>query len=235
MEYPYNIEDLATQSGVTTSSAYAFIKKNQAFVKENSIRIHRKVKYNQAVLKLFLDYYRGGEAASSTEGIEKSNQNEATESLPEGSESPSEPLNSTPSRNTEEELERLREAVESLKEQLNETQATLKKVDAERGELLKQNGLALMMLQQEKQEKLLIQQEKKLLEQERDKLLQAPQPIPVNEQQPERLNEIQHTVEEKEQETPPNKKDDACQAEVNDAHQPEQRKRSFLGWLFGRK
>lgn len=153
MEYQYAIEDLASLSGITTQSAYAFIRKNKAFVDEHSTRIHRKVKYSKAVLKLFLDYYKpdhGDETqtapidAPADERIAVPNN---TVSLQE--------FNDQKQR-YEEELAKVRAERDALREQLDRAYQDLDARKQEVSDLIRQNGLVLLTLSQEKQEKQLL-------------------------------------------------------------------------------
>ena len=149
MNYPFTIEDLAKKCQVTKQSIYNLISKNKEFIKNNSIKQGRKIKYNQAVLDWFLGYY------------DKLEQDTVEDEAPQQpAEAPTEPLEPTldettpkpaeaPTGAVEAEIAALRQEVEELKQQLAAK-------EAERLELLKQNGALILTLQQEKQEKLLL-------------------------------------------------------------------------------
>ena len=53
MEYKYTINDISETVKISKPSLYALIKKNSAFIKDNSIRKQRKIYYNQAVMDFF--------------------------------------------------------------------------------------------------------------------------------------------------------------------------------------
>ena len=65
MEYPYSIKDISSRVNKTVQSLYTLIKKNQDFINDNSRKQGRNVKYNQAVMDWFINYY-GVEAAQET-------------------------------------------------------------------------------------------------------------------------------------------------------------------------
>ena len=152
MNYPFTIEDLASKCQVTKQSIYNLISKNKEFVKENSKKQGRKIKYNQAVLDLFLGYYDKleeapaeetitPEAEQPTEAPEKPTEAPAAESTPEAPEAPAEGLQA--------QIEALQGQVRELKEQLAAK-------EAERLELLKQNGALILTIQQQQQERMLL-------------------------------------------------------------------------------
>ena len=57
MEYPYSIKDISSRVKKTVQSLYTLIKKNQGFINDNSQKQGRNVKYNQAVMDWFINYY----------------------------------------------------------------------------------------------------------------------------------------------------------------------------------
>ena len=57
MEFPYTIKDISIKVGKTSQSLYTLINKNKEFINENSRKNGRYVKYNQAVLDWFINYY----------------------------------------------------------------------------------------------------------------------------------------------------------------------------------
>ena len=143
MDFPYTIDDLSSKCKVSKQSIYSLIKKNQEFVKQNSTRKGKKVKYNQEVLNLFLDYYGEDKA-------EDPNQKDPEEAIeannaPQKAEEPS----ATVSQDTaaEDRIRALESEIEALKKEL----ASAKEQNAE---LIRQNGQVLLLLQEEKQEKI---------------------------------------------------------------------------------
>ena len=57
MEYPDSIKDISSRVKKTVQSLYTLIKKNQGFINDNSQKQGRNVKYNQAVMDWFINYY----------------------------------------------------------------------------------------------------------------------------------------------------------------------------------
>ena len=147
MNYPFTIEELASKCQVSKQSIYNLISKDKDFIKENSIKQGRKIKYNQAVLDRFLAYYGkvDGEEETTPEAPQKPI--EAPINVPE--ETTTNKPNETIIEPLEAQIVLLRQEVEELKQQLAAK-------EAERIELLKQNGALILTLQQEKQEKMLL-------------------------------------------------------------------------------
>lgn len=143
MEYPYTIEDLSSKCKVSKQSIYSLIKKNQEFVKNNSSKSGKKIKYNQDVLNRFLDYY-GMKEAEETSANAPETPIEA-ENAPQKAEETS--ANSPQDNNAQDQIKALEGQIEALKQELAATREQNK-------ELIRQNGQVLLLLQEEKQEKL---------------------------------------------------------------------------------
>ena len=169
MNYPYTIDDLASKCQVSKQSIYGLIKKYKDFVNENSRRQGRKIKYNQAVLDMFLEYYGGSEqeVPAQEETLTRAtppewgdvgdqlseaaeNLQEQTARLTEERDSLQQQLDEVKQKLADSEAERqsLAAEIDSLRQQLQEK-------EGERHELLMQNGALILTLQQEKQEKIL--------------------------------------------------------------------------------
>lgn len=142
MTYQYAIEDLASKCQVSKQSIYNLLSKDKDFIKQNSTRQARKIKYNQAVLNKLLLYY---------------NKPEETDHAQEAIEAPTIVSETSPDKTTNETTEAivapLKAEIEALKKELEELRQQLAAKEAERMELLKQNGALILTLQQEKQEK----------------------------------------------------------------------------------
>ena len=130
MEYKYTINDIARETKVSTQSLYSLIKKNKEFINKNSTRKQRKIYYNQEALNFFINYYQP-EIAQET--AQETIQEEKAEI----------------SNKAVEEIEALKAEIEDLKRQLSEK-------EAERKELLQQNGALILTIQQQQQEKMLL-------------------------------------------------------------------------------
>lgn len=143
MDFPYTIEDLSSKCKVSKQSIYALIKKNQELVKKNSTRKGKKVKYNQEVLNFFLDYYGINEAEDpSPEDPERALE---AENAPQEAEDPS-PI-SPQDKTAEDKIRALESEIEALKKELASARE-------QNNELIRQNGQVLLLLQEEKQEKI---------------------------------------------------------------------------------
>ena len=143
MDFPYTIEDLSSRCKVSKQSIYSLIKKNQEFVKNNSSKRGKKIKYNQEVLNLFLDYYGVKEAEEpSADAPEKAPEAENT---PQKAEEPSATVSQD--EPAEEKIKALESQIEALKQELAAARE-------QNSELIRQNGQVLLLLQEEKQEKM---------------------------------------------------------------------------------
>lgn len=149
MNYPYTINDLARNCQVSNQSIYNLIKKNKDFVNENSTRKQRKIYYNQEVMVFFLSYY-GQETTESSlvsdHGAEKRS-TEGEKSL-SGSSSTDEPATSR--------IKALESEIERKDAEITRLNDLLTAKEAERKELLTQNGALILTIQQLQQEKMLL-------------------------------------------------------------------------------
>lgn len=152
MEYPYTINDIRAVVKVSQQSLYNLIKKNQTFIRDNSTRKQRKIYYNQAAMDFFISYYQP--ELSTEEGKKEllaedcdTNPTEAEKSLLERS-----------YREEEQEarIDALQVEIKALQGKLDALQKQLDAKEAERVELLRQNGILCLTLQQEKAEKMLL-------------------------------------------------------------------------------
>lgn len=147
MLFPYSIEDLSIKCKVSKQSIYSLIKKNQDFVKENSRRQGKKIKYNQDVLNLFLAYY-GLELAQDDECQDNTpSQDEPLKAIPGSQGSENDNANTSLLDEANAKIQALEGEIEALKNELNIARAQTQ-------ELIKQNGEVLLLLQEEKQEKM---------------------------------------------------------------------------------
>lgn len=149
MEYKYTLNDIQEKVNVSLTSLYALKSKNKEFIKNNSIRRQRIVYYNDAVMDFYLSYYKPEQASAE---VEKSLDAEAQDA--EASNSPLE--SPSASKTQESQIEELNAQIDALKAQINALQTKLDATEKERKELFSQNGAILLMLQQEKQEKMLL-------------------------------------------------------------------------------
>jgi len=149
MNYQYTINDIAAEVKVSKQSLYTLIKKNQAFVNENSTRKQRKVYYNQAVMDFFVSYY----SASSPDKAENPRQDISNggEVLANGENPPS----MAPSADElyKSKLDALHAEIDALHAEIDKLRRNLDEKEEERKELIRQNGALILTLQQEKQEK----------------------------------------------------------------------------------
>ena len=150
MSYQYTIEDLARLCQVSKQSIYNLINKNKEFVNENSRKQGRKVKYNQAVLDLFLEYYGKQNQEKETEETQAP-QPEAQEAPGDATEDPGRPEEQ---EETSPSVEALQAQIKALEAEIIDLRLKLERAEAERQGLIQQNGITLLLLQQEKQEKL---------------------------------------------------------------------------------
>ena len=149
MNYQYTVEDLARYCQVSKQSIYNLINKNKDFVNDNSRKQGRKIKYNQAVLNLFLDYY-GKETAAADEAEPQEQPIEATETPLEAAAALADEIPAQDNTAAAaEQIAALQAEIADLKQQLADK-------EAERKELLQQNGALILTIQQQQQERMLL-------------------------------------------------------------------------------
>lgn len=144
MDYPFSIKDISSKVKKTEQSLYTLIKKNPDFIKQNSHKEGRFIKYNQAALDWFADYYGVSQ--------DEPQQENAAECVQEAQEGPQEASSNAEGDFPSQLLQAKIEALEAENAALRERLAAS---EEERKELRQQVGMALAALQQEKQEKML--------------------------------------------------------------------------------
>lgn len=143
MDYPFTIKDISSKVKKTEQSLYLLIKKNQDFIKQNSHKEGRFIKYNQAVMDWFIDYYGVAQDDGSQQGTTTET---AQEDRQDASSEPVEDLS----------CQLLKAKIEALEAENAALRERLAANEEERRELIKQNGMVLLALSQEKQEKMLL-------------------------------------------------------------------------------
>lgn len=164
----YTIQDIAEACGVSKQAVYKLISKHSQLVDECTVKRGRKVFYSQPLVNLCLTHYKGEQ--STTEGAESGGKpridagaaavdNQLTVNY-------SQPTVNQPTAEVDRltaEIDKLTAEVDKLKKKNKRLKATVKELEnllenseAERAELIKQNGIALLALSQEKQEKRLL-------------------------------------------------------------------------------
>ena len=153
MTYQYTIKELATSCQVSTQSIYNLKDKNKEFFKQNSKRNQRTIYYNQAVLDFLLEYYHLDNGTSNAETlIEK----KLGGGHPSSDEENSSFSTSFKDELTESRIKEYEDQIAALKAEVESLKTDLVAKEAERQELIKQNGILILTLSQEKQEKLLL-------------------------------------------------------------------------------
>jgi len=149
MEYKYTINDISATVKISKPSLYALIKKNSAFIKDNSIRKQRKIYYNQAVMDFFVSYYSPDtEKKIPDEVIDTDTAEAQTEnSLLEASYKEEE---------QQARIDTLHAEIEALHAEIDTLRKQLDAKEEERKELLRQNGALILTISQLQQEKQLL-------------------------------------------------------------------------------
>lgn len=135
MTYQYSADDLSRICQVSKQSIYNLLSKDKDFIKDNSTKRGRKVRYNQAVADYVLEYYE----------IDKD------ESTPAAAEETSDAEVSRNDAASNQIINDLETRIKELEMQIAEKDAQLQKIEAERVELLRQNGALILSLQTEQQ------------------------------------------------------------------------------------
>ena len=149
MEYKYTINQISERVNISKPSLYALIKKNQAFINNNSVRRQRKIYYNQAVMDFFVSYYLPEQTTEEGKIPSSPIDTEMAEGQAEN------PLSETSytDKPQEREVEVLKAKIDALEAQIDALRRQLEEKEEERKELIRQNGALILTLQQEKQEK----------------------------------------------------------------------------------
>ena len=153
MENRYTINQISSACKVSKQSLYKFINKNKTFINENSTRNHRIIYYNQAAMDFFLAYYQPDRKTDSEEipvsDIEKNTAEERAEEQAEKA-----PIEAPQTEQPPEgQLNALERKIAALEAEIETLRKQLEKTEAEKNEILRQNGEVLLLLQMEKQEK----------------------------------------------------------------------------------
>lgn len=150
MEYKYLITDIQAKTNVSITSLTSFKKKHQDFFNNNSTRIRRKIYYNQAAMDFFIDYYRPEQTAKE----DNINRLAAVPEEQKAENASNSALNgSSADEPHESQLDKLKAEIGALQTEIGALRKQLEAKEAERLELLRQNGALILTLQQEKQEK----------------------------------------------------------------------------------
>jgi len=153
MDFQYTINQIASRCKVSITSINNLKKKNQDFINKNSMRRQHKIYYNQAAMDFFLAYYQPDRKTDSEEipvsDIEKNTAEERAEEQAEKA-----PIEAPQTEQPPEgQLNALERKIAALEAEIETLRKQLEKTEAEKNEILRQNGEVLLLLQMEKQEK----------------------------------------------------------------------------------
>lgn len=144
MDYKYTITDIQTKTNVSLQSLYKLIKKHQDFINENSTRKQRKIYYSQSAMDFFISYYQPDKTPEAEKSTPINMPLEATQT----------PIDAPSQSDTDKDtIDALQAQIGALQAQIDALQKQLDESEAERKELIRQNGALILTLQQEKQEK----------------------------------------------------------------------------------
>lgn len=142
MEYPYSIKDISSRVKKTVQSLYTLIKKNQGFINDNSQKQGRNVKYNQAVMDWFINYYGVSQEEEAAQDTSKTPQIS--------------PETASTISGEEKSLIEAKARIAVLEAENKDLRERLAKCDEEREAANQNLGMALSALTLEKQEKMLL-------------------------------------------------------------------------------
>ena len=149
MEYKYTINDISATVKISKPSLYALIKKNGAFIKDNSIRKQRKIYYNQAVMDFFVSYY--------SPDTEKKIPDEVIDTDAGGGIAEKSPLESSFKEEEQQaRIDALQVEIKALHAEIDTLRKQLDDKEEERKELLRQNGALILTISQLQTEKQLL-------------------------------------------------------------------------------
>lgn len=165
MENRYTINQISSACKVSKQSLYKFINKNKTFINENSTRNHRIIYYNQAAMDFFLAYYQPDRKAEDEKipvsDIDTDTDKKEPDFLMNTDIAEVQAKNPPVEAQNEEEppegqLNPLQRKIDALEAEIEALRKRLDASEAEKKELLRQNGEVLLLLQMEKQEKQLL-------------------------------------------------------------------------------
>lgn len=149
MEFQYTINDIKGAVKVSLQSLYTLIKKNQAFINENSTRKQRKIYYNQAVMDFFVSYY--------SPDTEKKIPDEVIDTDTRGGLAEKSPLESSYKEEEQQaRIDALQMEIKALHAEIDTLRKQLDDKEEERKELLRQNGALILTISQLQTEKQLL-------------------------------------------------------------------------------
>lgn len=143
----YDINELASIAQVSKQSIYNLLAKDKEFVKQHSSKKQRKIYYDANVLSMLLDYYGLSNEASSVE--EPPTEPTEAPTSPAAQEQASMPTQALQSR-----IEALEAELKAANVLLEDYRARIKYLEDSQKGILEQTGLALLMLQEERQKQL---------------------------------------------------------------------------------
>lgn len=152
MDFKYTINDIKAAVNVSLQSLYTLIRKNQAFISENSMRKQRKIYYNQKVMDFFVSYYLPEQST------EEGKISPLAEDLSIKAEKAEKTLSETSYREEEQQarIDALQVEIKALHAEIDTLRKQLDDKEEERKELLRQNGALILTISQLQQEKQLL-------------------------------------------------------------------------------
>ena len=152
MEYKYTINEISETVKISKPSLYGLIKKNSAFIKDNSVRKQRRIYYNDAVMDFFISYYHPEQSADIGK---KEFLAEITDI--KVSEAEKSPLESSYNEEVQQaRIDALQAEINALNAEIDTLRKQLDAKEEERKELLRQNGALILTISQLQQEKQLL-------------------------------------------------------------------------------
>ena len=135
MDFPYTVNDIANECKVSKQSIYTLIKKNSTFINDNSMRKQRKIYYSQAAMDFFTSYYNSEQPPETPQKAEENTERDPSADFL---------------------VEKLKAENDALHTEILHLREQLEAKEAERMELLRQNGALILTLQQSQAEKMLL-------------------------------------------------------------------------------
>ena len=151
MDFQYTINQIASRCKVSITSINNLKKKNQDFINKNSMRRQHKIYYNQAAMDFFLSYY-SADTDTDKKIPDKIIDTDKTEEQAENP--PSE--TSYTDKPHESQLDELKAEIGALQTEIGALRKQLEAKEAERLELLRQNGALILTISQLQTEKQLL-------------------------------------------------------------------------------
>lgn len=151
----YSMDELTKKVGKTRQAIYNLIKTDaelSSIVSQSKVKQGQSVKYGEDVLQYLIKHYN---VSVSPDGVGVSPAEPEAEEVPEPTRPQNDATDAAGDASSRTEIEALQKELEVIQKAYEALQAAYDKTEAERADLVRQNGILALTLQQVQQEKML--------------------------------------------------------------------------------